>query len=415
MVATLKPRRISQVKRERLTSPFDPDREAKVQKGIELNRSSRLDYHLWSEAEEVDALVSDLHGLFVAHTKPKRIQWKADLPNLKVLVLNLYRAYMLQPDWYVAWNRRSEDYSLRSGRYNPAKVSRQMVKLVNVLDELGFVDTVMGFYDKAKPSRSKSSRVRATSKLITKFTDEYCLDPAMIVRHANEETIILKQPKDKHGKAKLDHYTEETADTRRWRENLAQINNVLHSSCVDLRLTDQQWDDLNARLIATKDEHKRKEPLDTSRVRLRRIFNDSSWELGGRFYGGWWQNVFREYRSDIWINGLPTTEVDYSSLHPRMLYAREGLRLPKDCYSIKGLGSGHREVIKAALLRMLNADHYEAAWKSLLDSEEAELVGSIPGGVKELLRLIEETHQPISHHFYTGVGKKLQHLDFSGG
>jgi len=396
---------------ERITGDFDPEFEMKRQRGIELNRSSRLDYHLWSEAEEVDALVEDLHKRFVDHTKPKRIHRKVDLSNLKVLILNLFRAYTLRPDWYVAWSRRFEDYRFRRGRYNPANVSRKMIELATALDELDFVETVKGYYDKNKPYRSKSSRVRATPKLIAKFINEYSLNSAMVVRHAAEETIILKQPRDKHGKAKLDHYIKDTPDTIRWRKNLTKINKVLHMSSIELRLTDQQWDDLNTRLIATKDEHKRKEPLDTTRVRLRRIFNDSSWEHGGRFYGGWWQNVFRDYRSNIWINGLPTTEVDYSSLHPRMLYAKDGLMLPKDCYAIKGLGYEHRGAIKAALLRMLNADRKEAAWKSLLYSDEADLVKAVPDGVKGLLKMIEDTHQQISHYFYSDVGKKLQYLD----
>ena len=60
---------------------------------------------------------------------------------------------------------------------------------------------------------------------------------------------------------------------------------------------------------------------------LHRVFNQGSFSLGGRFYGGWWQNIPAECRAAITINGDPTIEMDYPRLHPTLLYDELGLEM----------------------------------------------------------------------------------------
>lgn len=55
-------------------------------------------------------------------------------------------------------------------------------------------------------------------------------------------------------------------------------------------------------------------------TQLHRVFNNSSFNDGGRFYGAQYQRLNSTERSRIMINGNPTMEIDYSSLHPNMLY-----------------------------------------------------------------------------------------------
>ncbi|HCS18031.1 MAG TPA: hypothetical protein DIW45_09945, partial [Erythrobacter sp.] len=65
-----------------------------------------------------------------------------------------------------------------------------------------------------------------------------------------------------------------------------------------------------------------------------RIFN-LDLHRGGRFYthGASWQNIKRELRKSVQINGEPVVELDYSTLHPALLYAEAGAPLPGDCYT----------------------------------------------------------------------------------
>jgi hypothetical protein len=75
---------------------------------------------------------------------------------------------------------------------------------------------------------------------------------------------------------------------------------------------------------------------------LYRIFSNSSWKQHGRFYGGWWHNIPKEYREHISINGEPAVELDYSSFHLRMLYHLCSLEMVGDPYlSIGDLDRDH--------------------------------------------------------------------------
>ena len=53
------------------------------------------------------------------------------------------------------------------------------------------------------------------------------------------------------------------------------------------------------------------------------VFNDGRFDHGGRYYGPWWQNVRKELRPHILINGIPTHECDYTALHIHLLYGLE--------------------------------------------------------------------------------------------
>jgi|TARA_B100001146_G_scaffold196452_1_gene184762 hypothetical protein len=52
-------------------------------------------------------------------------------------------------------------------------------------------------------------------------------------------------------------------------------------------------------------------------------FNED-FSSGGRFYRGWWQNIPRELRQHITIDGEPCSELDYSGQHLLLLYGLEG-------------------------------------------------------------------------------------------
>jgi|TARA_B110000114_G_scaffold88366_1_gene93360 hypothetical protein len=68
-----------------------------------------------------------------------------------------------------------------------------------------------------------------------------------------------------------------------------------------------------------------------------RVFNgglEGNWERGGRFYGGWWQQIDKEDPAKIYINDKPTLEVDFKAFHPNLLSNELGVKLSGDPYDL---------------------------------------------------------------------------------
>lgn len=72
-------------------------------------------------------------------------------------------------------------------------------------------------------------------------------------------------------------------------------------------------------------------------VQLKKVFNNSSFELGGRNYVVGAGVITREDRSILTIDGEDTVELDFKALHPRIAATLDGIILDKDFdpYSIE--------------------------------------------------------------------------------
>lgn len=84
---------------------------------------------------------------------------------------------------------------------------------------------------------------------------------------------------------------------------------------------------------------------------LYRVFNKSDdLTLGGRFYDKHC-NYSQEKRSRIFIDGEPVCEVDFSALHPAMLYADSMIQMEDDPYSFYD----DRNLCKSLIVRWINS------------------------------------------------------------
>lgn len=158
---------------------------------------------------------------------------------------------------------------------------------------------------------------------------------------------------------------EETSKTKLMRSNLQKINDTINKFWFDLRLDDDDFTAMQMQMLSKPQrEQDVDRQLNLARRNLHRVFNDVEMTLGGRFYGGWWQEVPRGYRQYIVMNGKPMVEYDFANLHPRILYAEAGLIPPDDCYSdvypkcpgwVMPDPDNMRKAVKIALNAMLNA------------------------------------------------------------
>lgn len=123
---------------------------------------------------------------------------------------------------------------------------------------------------------------------------------------------------------------------------------------------------------------------------------------GGRFYAPF-QQLTKDERATITIDGKPTIELDIKSAQPRMLYNMRGLESPLDCYKIDGIP---RDTVKQLMLVALNAKEKEQAVRSLcieLKLERKQVLGYID----QLL----EFHAPIADSFFSSAWRVVQYQD----
>ena len=209
------------------------------------------------------------------------------------------------------------------------------------------------------------------------------------VRQHPGELIRLKNT----AKVLVDY--KDTERTHRERKFLEKINRMYENA--DIRL-DSPNAACDGDLI-----HFAEHTVDTSKRSLYRVYNNSSWTAGGRFYGPWWQSCPSDDRKHILIDGERTEEKDFPALHPKLLYAYANEALDGDAYTLPGW---ERKICKRAFNVLLNAGDLPAAEGAML-----EHVGGCKLAARQLIDDIKARHPKVRQYFHTGIGLWLQNID----
>jgi hypothetical protein len=285
---------------------------------------------------------------------------------------------------------------------------------LNSLHNFGYLKEVSkGRYNRdGKGPIGAMTKYAATKKLLDLFDPEQQIQTLFIPK-PKRETITLKAPTenaDTGNEAALSDW-EDTPATIKMREKLELINENMLRHWYDLYIADETYE-LFLKEIAqrrrrskTEEERQKNEPINLSKRTLRRVFNRSSFEMGGRFYGGWWQNIPSAYRSVITINGYRTVEADYSQFHPNILYHLKQAKLTgEDAYE-RILGSEHRDLSKQIFNACLNSS-YET------DRPPKGMKISHTGFKwREIKERLRKAHPQIEDAFFTDQGMSLQFYD----
>lgn len=291
---------------------------------------------------------------------------------LDALILDLWIAHTYEENPWRGVARDKAGYQ-KETRYRKLFFKYDLfIPLLDDLIELGYVEQKLG-----NEKLGYRTRIKATPKLLDGCT-------AWDIKHVfrakdvpEDETIILK---DESGN--VADYTD-TVLTHMWRKQLAAINAKLESSVITVPGV----------------------KCDTSLKRLFRVFNDSDWKKGGRFYGGFWiglKHREEKQREKIRIDGLPCCELDFKATHATMVYNMQGLSAPQDSYTIPGFD---RDTIKKAFLVLFNCEGREATLKAMRGAKHIK-------NAEAVLSAIEESHPTIREHFHKReIGLQLQQLD----
>lgn len=143
-------------------------------------------------------------------------------------------------------------------------------------------------------------------------------------------------------------------------------------------------------------------PAMTSMIR---IFSRGDMRLGGRFYSPI-QNLKSEARKYLSFDSDPVVEIDYSAIHPSILYHQKGVALDSDPYVI----DGHpRKEVKLAFNIMINrkgGPSRSSAANTIARELDCQLERA-----KALEKAILYHHSQINEHFNSDAGLALQRLD----
>lgn len=383
----------------------------KVEKAKILDNWALLDLNLWSDTPQVDSIVRQVFE-YIKKTHNLSSRPNIQMRNLKVVLLNLHAVCQQDPQKYVGVHRGKPYYAKLPDRYNRKGVKHSIIKTIDAMEAKRLVELERGHYDRSGKRRGHISRMRATS-LMKPLFDILTATPYLHLRAPDTECIVLRKA-DPSAKKNVDVPYQDDAQTIDMRRQLTAYNNLLMKTYIDVPSFPQNG------ITSTSGAHR--VYLDRNAKFVRRIFNNGTWNNGGRFYGGWWQRIPKEWRNKIVIHTNATVEIDYSGLHIVLLYAREGINFDKsvggDPYHLQGYANNERfrSLLKLVLLTAINAANLTKAvqatnWAINTDMSTWEWVRHEHIDLKKLLNDFGNQHRPIKKYFFSGSGMWLQRID----
>lgn len=310
---------------------------------------------------------------------------------VEAVACNLMAAEMIAPGTAVTIER-GHDSIFRKGRYHSPVYGRHFIAVLDTMESAKLITATSGF--RISERLRKASTIRATAALATHLPVGK-IDWNALGRDDRHEVLILKAAKGPDGQGALIDYVDDTP-TNRLRRQVRRLNAHLAKASITV--------------LATLDSHGR--AIDPTRRTLTRIFNNGSWEEGGRIgNGAFWTGLSREDRFRLLrIDGEPVASADYRQCQPRVLFAFEGAEQPPgDLYDIRGDGlwrKGWQRLLTACLFAK------PPGLRNWPDNCR-EHFGQNPPRLPEAISELEAKLAPIAHHisFATRVGHRLNKIE----
>lgn len=356
------------------------------QEGVE--NAQLLDVRRKSDHPDLSLAIARVWELIKTHRRSKGGQVRKEARQKRILeaiLLDLWVASEIIGNSFRSVSRNRNDYVQGTRNRKIHWKYDLFVNLVDDLDALNLIVQVAGFKDR-ESGNGRRTRIAAKPELIDLLKD--CSLPR--IKRASdleeEEIIVLKNVK----KEKVDY--KDTPFTRKWRESLQAYNTLVDSATITA--------DVNYKALAASQRY-----IDPTNKHLHRVFNNESWMQGGRFYGGFWQQLSGDERKTIKINGNSTVELDFKCHHARILYIVAEQPIPEeDLYLIEGID---RQDVKDAFLVLFNCDSREQALKTMRSEKHIK-------NSEKVLQAIEKRHSAISSFLY-GYKPIIQLSEREGG
>ena len=333
-------------------------------------------------------VLDDLRNVWLQEfqRRPNRVAQERFVGCLRVILVNLMRARAVDAMMTVGISS-SKGPLQAEVRYRPEYMSVQYhLRALKLLQERNLVWLVKaGHQQETYSETARYALTEATCNALS--ASSMSVGDFSVSRR--DEVVLLKD-----ANRRLTRYND-TPETRAMRANLRILNDLLEGT--DIATTRR------ANPLTDFDDEYSGQSTD-----LYRIFNNGSFEEGGRFYGGWWQHAKKHLRLDITLNGQPTVEADFKGLHPAILFARAGLAIPPDPYAlVPGIADNEilRKHAKKTFLALLNARNRGTKEPRNFDSDTHGMTA------RDFRQVVKNAFPMLPGIFGTGIGLRLQRED----
>jgi hypothetical protein len=413
----------------------------------ELEYSVQL--HLYSScySRQVADLRKEIFDRCQAHDPVK----KPDVlkRHINKVISFMFEVWLRDPKLLVHVSMDNNDYGIKK-KYNKRGITRNTKDVVNKLIAIGLLDWHPGMPPEKNFTFGKSfwRRIWPSEELISLFKKASVHHLDFLPYDLDDETIwqSIKVPvkpkkaqkKKPKKKKKFDTIPVDYSDTpaiRAMRLVMVCYNELLRTTHIDIASAEKPYTSVFDRF------GKEIKVWHTPHSFMTRKFTGSPYfKTGGRIYGGWWERCHSEYRKDIYINGNPTVEVDFSATHPILCYAKEGVNWfefsgGRDVYDVEvpeldqaegDYSTFKRFLIKILMLNSLNAASEEDAfdstrWKITQEDYSPESkIKRPPESVlpaldyaffRSILERIKQRHHLIRDYFLSNIAGELQFID----
>lgn len=288
------------------------------------------------------SLVKDLDGRLASQSNRKRCFKAKDATRneatLTAFTVAITKVALSRVPAFNGASISFDDHAYVGSDFSPTALR----KIRDGMSDLGLIVFRPGFYSKLNPEESFRTGIRPTGAF-QDLAEAHGLTFPMLFS-APSEVIVLR---DGDGSVM-------PPDVAASGEIVRAYNAFIR----DYRLTlpDQAWLQLT-RLVAKGGTNGKGDKLSRgyseSRIYLTRRFAEN-YERGGRLYDGFYQTMPKVIRSQLLIDGETTVELDFSRIHPTLLFAEKGLPLDRDPYCVPGFDVSV-EGAKETFNRLLNS------------------------------------------------------------
>lgn len=349
-------------------------------------------------AQECAASVGQYEDKTAARKRKRRPDdERRHLAAVEVVVANLAYAVLSPPPTGRLAVLTGND-TVGIGRYENRALGKPFRSLLGALEGIGWLDRTYGFRD--EKGRGTASSIAPTMVFAAKVL-EAGVSPVDFGRIEGEEVIILTRKLlggngEDLGKQWVDYH--ETDTSRSLRATMQDLNVFLGRA--DIAFIDDGLGPVDLR----------------SRVQRRYFVVDEgetgpTFTLGGRLYGGAWQNLQRERRRGLRIDGEPVAVLDFSAMAPRLAYAKVGVKPPDgDIYALPGLEDpALRPAVKKAFNTLLSDPHHRRSGWPVPD--EGDPVLPAEWTVARFRKALLGRHPSLGHFLGKSMAHQLQNME----